>query len=159
MLTGFKRTLEEIMEMLSEHQLKAHVVEEEGRFFLKINEMMCDPGFGCDQVVLDIFFDEEERVIFIGLLRFPRNKRKEGIGTVIVEKIKKYAVDHHFYIYLDAWNDSQPFWIKHGFTHVFFDQNHFEIMGWSADGKDVKLEWTEFKKTLVFKTYLSCHEI
>ncbi|WLR52772.1 GNAT family N-acetyltransferase [Bacillus tianshenii] len=158
MLTGFKETLDEIIEILDEHELKAKVTEEEGRFFLKINELMCDPGFGCANVVLDIFFDEDEHVLFIGLLRFPRNRRKEGIGSVIVEKIKEYAVQHHFYIYLDAWNDSQPFWMRHGFTHVYFDHNYFEIMGWSADGEDVKLEWKEFKKTKVFKTYLSCHE-
>ncbi|OEH92722.1 GNAT family N-acetyltransferase [Bacillus solimangrovi] len=146
MLTGFKDTLEEIINTLSEHGLVANVTDREGRFFLNIEEMMCDPGFGCDNVVLDIFFDEHERVLFIGLLRFPSNKRKEGIGSIIVEKIKDYAREHHFFIYLDAWNESQPFWKKHEFSHVYFDFNFFEIMGWSPDGLDVKEEWETHKR-------------
>jgi len=158
MLVGFKNTLDSILCQLKEHGLNPRYIECEGRYLVRINEMMCDAGFGCDNVVLDIFFDEDEKVLFIGLLRFPKDKRKTGIGSKIVKKIIEYANQHHFFIYLDAWNESQPFWKKHGFKHVFTDKYHFEIMGYSCDGLDIFHEWEEFKKTRVFKTYLSCHE-
>lgn len=158
MLTGFKNAMETILSLLEANRLQAIYEEDEGRFLFRINEMMYDAGFGCDNVVLDIFFDEAEKVLFIGLLRFPKKHRKAGLGGQIVKKIIEYADQHHFFIYLDAWNESQPFWKKHRFKHVYYDKYNFEILGYSGDGLDIFHEWEEFKKTKVFKMYLTCHE-
>ena len=158
MLAGFKNTLDSILSLLKENDLNARYMECEGRFLFRIEEMMCDAGFGCDNVVLDVFFDEDEKVLFIGLLRFPKGNRRSGLGKKILIKIMEYANQHHFFIYLDAWNESQPFWKKYGFKHVYTDKYHFEILGYSGDGLDIFHEWEEFKKTKVFNMYLTCHE-
>lgn len=158
MLAGFKYTLDAILSLLKENDLKARYMECEGRFLFRIDEMMCDAGFGCDNVVLDVFFDESEKILFIGLLRFPKDKRRAGLGSKILKKILEYANEHNFTIYLDAWNESQPFWKKYGFKHVYTDKYHFEILGYSGSGLDIFHEWELFKTTKVFKMYLTCHE-
>ncbi|WP_102348533.1 GNAT family N-acetyltransferase [Bacillus sp. Marseille-P3661] len=158
MLAGFKDTLTNIVEVLKEDGLDTHYFEDEGRFLFRIDELMYDAGFSCNNIVLDVFFDEEEKVLFIGLLRFPKRFRRSGLGSKIVTAIKSYANKHHFFIYLDAWNESQSFWKRHGFKHVYTDKYNFEILGYSGDGFDIFHEWETFKKTKVFKTYLVCHE-
>ncbi|MGO4886904.1 N-acetyltransferase [Anaerobacillus sp. MEB173] len=160
MLAGFKETLDSIISLLNDHELQAHYYEEEdGRFFIRINEMMCDPGLAYDNIALDMFFDENEKVLFIGLLRLPATLRKSGLGSRIVKLIKNYADEHHFYIYVDACNDSQPFWTYKGFKHMFYDRNYFDMMGYSGDNEDIFLEWEAFKRTNVFHCYLECHSV
>lgn len=152
-------TLTTIKDMINEFELHAEIIhEEEGRYFIRINEYMKDPGFSYDNVILHIFVDEKERVMFIGLLRIPRHLRKTGLGSRIIKEIMNYVNKHHFFIYLDACNESQPFWRKQGFQYMFSDRNRFDIMGYSADQWDIFWEWDDFKNTRIFQTFLADHD-
>lgn len=149
MLKGFQNTLDSIVGTLKSNGEDAHYFEKEGRFFIRIDEMMSDAGFSCDNIVLDVFFDEDERVLFIGMLRFPKHLRRKGLGDQIMSKIIQYANDFQFYIYLDAWNESQRFWRKYGFVHLYYDTNLFDIMGFAPEGaKD-----DAFHEFVVLKKY------
>ncbi|MGO4886861.1 N-acetyltransferase [Anaerobacillus sp. MEB173] len=156
MLNDFQKSLIEIVDLLNQYDLDAIIcTEEEGRFIIRINEYMSDPGFGYDNAVLGSFIDEDERVMFIGMLRIPRHLRKSGIGTDIMNCVMEFVNRNHFFIYLDACNDSEPFWKKFGFAPMFYNFNHFRIMGYSADQWDIFWEWEDFKRTKVYQTFLA----
>ncbi|WP_096201777.1 GNAT family N-acetyltransferase [Bacillus sp. FJAT-45350] len=159
MINAFHKTLEEIASTLNNYDLEAVICyEEPGRVCIRINEYMKDPGFGYDNTLLHVFMDERDRCMFIGLLRIPRHLRKTGLGSIVISNIMEFVNKHHFFIYLDACNDSQRFWAKHGFKHMFYDPNQFDIMGYSADQWDIFWEWEDFRKTKVFQTFLVDHD-
>lgn len=160
MLQTFRQTLDSITAELDEYSLEPIVTfEEPGRFSIHINEYMRDPGFAYDNMLLNVFMDADERVMFIGLLRIPNELRKTGIGSRVIKHIMNFVQDNHFFIYLDACYGSQPFWLKHGFMRMFYDRNRFDIMGYSADQWDIFWEWEDFRQTKIFQTFLSDHDL
>lgn len=149
----------EVVDIIDNYHLEPKLfIEEIGRYYIRINEYMRDPGFGYDNTILHIFMDEQERVMFIGLLRIPKHLRKSGLGSKIMKKIMEFVDENHFFIYLDACNESQNFWRKVGFQHMFYDPNRFDIMGYSADQWDIFWEWEDFKQTKIFQTFLADHD-
>jgi len=160
LLQAFWQTLDLIKAELDEYSLEPVVTfEEPGRFSIHINEYMRDPGFAYDNMLLNVFMDAEERVMFIGLLRIPNELRKTGIGSRVLKHIMNFVQEHHFFIYLDACYGSQPFWLKQGFNRMFYDRNRFDIMGYSADQWDIFWEWEDFRQTKIFQTFLSDHDL
>lgn len=155
----FYKTMRSIIKLLEQYDLEPKLyIEGDERYYIRINEYMKDPGFCYDNVILHLFVDFHERVMFIGLLRIPKKLRKTGLGSIILEKIMDFVNENHFFIYLDACNESQCFWQKNGFQHMFHDPNMFVIMGYSADQWDIFWEWEDFKKTKIYQTFLSDHD-
>lgn len=155
----FYKTMCDVVDLIAEYDLDPKLyIEGDSRYYIRINEYMKDPGFSFDNVILHLFIDYHERVMFIGLLRVPKSLRKSGLGSKILKKIMKFVNENHFFIYLDACNESQNFWKKNGFEHMFYDPNQFDIMGYSADQWDIFWEWEDFKQTKVFQTFLADHD-
>lgn len=156
---SFYKTMLDVVDLLKRYDLDPKLyIEGNNRFYIRINEYMKDPGFSYDNIILHLFIDDKERVMFIGLLRIPKSKRKTGLGSKIMDIIMDFVNKYHYFIYLDACNSSQPFWRKNGFQHMFYDPNRFDIMGYSADQWDIFWEWEDFKQTKVFQTFLADHD-
>ncbi|MBU8907970.1 hypothetical protein [Desertibacillus haloalkaliphilus] len=117
-------TLSQIKELLHTYDLDPTIYtgKEEGRYCIRVNQHMKDPGFAYDNVILHLFIDEKERVMFIGLLRIPRGLRKEGLGRQIMNRIMAFVDRHHYFMYLDACNDRNHSGVNMDFSTCFMIQ-------------------------------------
>jgi len=142
MMYSFIPIVEEILE---QNQIIYTDMQDIEHITINSNEIMFDPGFGADNKMLDIYVDDVHHILFIGLLRLPKQHRGQSVGTQIVDQIKDWADRHGYTVFLDSCGDSLNFWSKCGFRHIEH-QYGFDIMGFGCDPTMLKEKWKDGKK-------------
>ena len=125
--------------------------EKENRFQLKTNEMMHDVGLSQGNVLLDIFYEETLHVVFLGLLRLPKQIRKQKHSTNILTIIKSHLETHEYTVFVDSCEGCENFWRKQAFLKMFQNIYGFDIMGYPYDKEALFTIWNDFKQTDLFK--------
>ena len=137
--------ISKVEEILEQHNIHFSELLESKHITINTEEMMVDPGFAYDNKVLDLFIDEANRILFIGLLRLPKNSRNNNIGSQIVQEITDWANQNGYTLFLDSCGDSCFFWSKCGFSTIERKYG-FDIMGFSPDINVLKEKWKCGKK-------------
>jgi GNAT superfamily N-acetyltransferase len=156
-LKGFISALEHIVEIYEKNEVKVYYSEENSHFFFHLDQTMYDVGISAGKNTLDVFYDEGQRILFIGLLRLPPQMKGKGLSTEIVNQLKEYAKDHGFTLFLDACGDCDFFWEKQGFKRIKRNEHGFMIMGHSPTGDEIRKKWDEFQQSKVYVEKLFVH--
>ncbi|RXT06277.1 N-acetyltransferase [Ammoniphilus sp. CFH 90114] len=132
--------ISQVEDVLEQHHIHYSEQLEADHVTILTDQLMSDPGFSLDNKVLDLFIDEDNKILFIGLLRIPRENRRKNIGREIVKHIACWAEQNGYTLFLDSCGDSCYFWSKCGFTLIErrFD---FDIMGFGTDRTYLKDRW------------------
>ena len=157
MLRGFISTLEQIVNIYEQHGVKVYYSEENSHFFFHLDETMYDVGITAGKNTLDVFFDEGQRILFIGLLRLPPQMKGKGLSTQIIDHLKEFSHSHEFTLFLDACGDCDFFWEKQGFRRIMRNEHDFMIMGYSPANADLKERWKDFQQSKVYVEKLYAH--
>lgn len=118
---------------------------------ISTDKLMKDPGFSADNKVLDLFIDDQNKILFIGLLRIPHENRRKNIGRKIVRLISAWAEQQGYALFLDSCGDSCYFWSKCGFS-LIERRYDFDIMGYGSDRDYLKEKW-KFAEIIFSETH------
>jgi GNAT superfamily N-acetyltransferase len=122
---------------------------DDNRVLFRWNELMYDPGLGAHNVMLDYTIDPGDNDIYLGLIRIPAAYRGKGIGTEIVETIKRYAEEIRYSVLLESADENLDFWKKESFAAFLHDEYGFWIMGYGGEGKRQWMEnWQHMRSEL-----------
>jgi hypothetical protein len=153
-----KDSLDEISELITNNGYFTEIKKENNRITLVTNETMRDPGLSSGNTILDLFFEESTKTVFIGMLRLPKKIRGKKLSNHIVGILKKTTCKNNYQVFVDACDECDIFWKKQGFTHIHSDSLGFDILGYSAEEETIKIKWENFKKTDVFRKNLFMHQ-
>lgn len=134
-----------VEEILVQHNIEFTEQLDSDHITINTDEEMIDPGFAMDNKVLDLFIDDENQIVFIGLLRIPCQNRRKKIGSKIINQIIDWSEKYGYSLFLDSCGDSCSFWSKCGFCMVEH-QYGFDIMGFGSDRRELKEKWKSGKR-------------
>jgi GNAT superfamily N-acetyltransferase len=141
--------VEELQFIFADNHMDFELKEKNNRFLFRWNEIMRDAVMGADCVLLDFNLDANNEVIFLGLIRIPKQYRGKGIGGRLIRIIKKYAREHHFSIILESAPENLIFWQKMHFSVFFYEVYGFWMMGYGGKSKQFfKVKWAQIKPSL-----------
>jgi len=124
-------------------------IEKENRWIYRTDKEIIDAGITPANVMLDFILNENLEVLFLGMIRLPRQKRGQGIGKQLVTALKKYVRERHWVIILESAPENLLFWQKMHFSNFLYESYGFYMMGYGAKTKLIyKIKWQQLKKEL-----------
>ncbi|AMA73703.1 MULTISPECIES: N-acetyltransferase [Aneurinibacillus] len=144
---------EEFQRVFETHGIPYHPEKKgEYRYLYRTDEEMRDAGMTADNIMLDLFFDNKNEAMFLGMIRIPHKHRGKNIGANLVRIMKEYAKERHWVIILESAPENLLFWQKMHFSSFMYETYGFWMMGYGAKSKLVfKVKWTQMKKHLYAK--------
>lgn len=132
---------------------------ENHRITLSINEQMKDAGLSTGSSVVDLFYEDTTKTVFIGMFRIPKELRGGKLSNELIGRFRELADVHHYTLMVDSCEGCCPFWQKQQFQLVHHDAFGFDIMIYAKEKEKEQLltKWKNFKKTDVFHDNLYYH--
>ncbi len=141
----------QVADVLDQHHIHYSEMLEPDHITILTDKLMRDPGFSADNKVLDLFIDDQNKILFIGLLRIPHENRRKNIGRRIIRLISAWAEHHGYTLFIDSCGESCYFWSKCGFN-LIERRYDFDIMGYGSDRDYLKERW-KFGETIFSETH------
>lgn len=135
-----------LLQMFKEKKIEVKIKEEETRLSFVVEEKMYDPGLAADNKVLDLFYDPNQKVLFIGILRLPHVFRGNNISQELVHMMQDIAEKEQYVIFLSACDECEFFWKKQRFISLFKNKEGFDVMGYPKEKERLLTTWKEVKQ-------------
>jgi hypothetical protein len=142
-----KELRQELTCFFVQKEMELCIQKEPNRLSFLTKKVMYDPGLSADNKVIDLFYDEEKKVLFVGLLRLPHAFRGKKISTELVHKIQTIAQKQNYIIFLSACDECNVFWRKQEFLSLFKNKEGFDVMGYPKEKELLLTKWREVKQS------------